>query len=401
MTERASIVYLSEDGWMRWDEGAPKPVRLPGSPGGGGVFGLPGVSLRTFPLRAATRDPAILRGVLETEAGLRFPGLPLEGLGQALEAYPVTDAEGGGGQVMGVLLQPDAGPDEAGATWRRFEPAVCRFPLPEGAMVLFREGTDWMACFGKGGRPAYVHPVRHLDEGAAAELGNVLRELTDKDFADAPREVVSWSPLHSGEQAALENALGLTVREAERPAPVFETDWESGLIPRRVAEAREEAEGRRRRVLAMGAGVAVIAGLVAAAVGHLAVLEARNRELRDRVTQAAPEAEKIRDARDRWVALEEAIDPTRYPVEIFYRVASLLRKDAVRFTSFAIEGDRLSLVVESRDVPSAIRFRSSLMEHPDLEAYEWVEAPQPEVLEGNRARLSMAARYRYGETETQ
>ena len=104
-----------------------------------------------------------------------------------------------------------------------------------------------------------------------------------------------------------------------------------------------------------------------------------------RVAQLSPEAELVRQARDKWEALSPAIEANRFPIEIFHQVAVLLPPKGIRLSEFEIRQGKITIRGEASNVPTAIKFKADLENSQTLSAYQW-QVPPPQI-KGDTARF--------------
>jgi len=123
------------------------------------------------------------------------------------------------------------------------------------------------------------------------------------------------------------------------------------------------------------AACVVVIGL---ALFHLRSIRSENMELSRRIEALSPEAEKIREARDRWDLLKSAVNPDAYPIEIFHQVALLLPEKGIRLNQFRVEGDQVIIRGEASSVPMAITFKADLEKSDGLKQFSW-EVPPPQI----------------------
>ena len=80
----------------------------------------------------------------------------------------------------------------------------------------------------------------------------------------------------------------------------------------------------------------------------------------------------------RWDAIEPALNPPGYPLEVLYQTARLLPKDGVRLTLFQMNLDRVVVTGEASTLQAAQRFQEDVRKNPELAAYDWtMENPRP------------------------
>ncbi|MFT5467493.1 MAG: hypothetical protein ACI8UO_002597 [Verrucomicrobiales bacterium] len=355
--------------------------------------------LTCIPLWINSTDPELTSDLVQMELEKRR--LILEGPGVSYD-YRVVDKQGPRSQVEITVVPPETQLEEQDLNWASFNASARIFDLPENQITLWKEEKQWVAAFTKGKELAYYHPlgVAELDEDVVSELQVLFLTLQQKEHADILNGVTVWEVLDPIAFEQLEQAFGVDVKCESRPKPDFRRLRESSLKPHEVARDRAEAATRNRFTLAAVIVGIVYVGLLLGAIIHLKSLDSSNHETSQRIQAVAPEADIVRNVLDRWESLRPAVDPTRYPLDLFHRCASILPERGVRITHFEVNGDRLIIRGEATNPALAISYQNELIALEELSDYKWEASPTTIDQVDYRARFQAVGVYRYGQTES-
>ncbi len=397
--EKAAIANLPGDTERQtWNVGArgKASVRKGGSKDAAGCYALNAMECQSIPMWINSTDDALTDRLVAMEleklriGGTHDPGRCFD--------WRIVDEHGQRRQLEVTILRPRFEPSIPG-NWQLFDAGARFYPLPSNQVTLWREEGSWVAAFSKGSQLAYYHPLgsAFIDSDAAHELRCIALSLKSRGFANELTGVMVWNEGDDENQKiadSLASAFQLPVNCTSQPEPDFTNINQAYLEPANLA-LRREAQASRAQMLQIAALVMfAFACIVGAAVGHITYLQRQNQQTQVRIDRLAPEAEVVRQAYDKWELLRPAIDPDRYPVELFHRCASALPKEGVRLNHFEIRNNRLVVRGEASNAALAIRYRTNLIALPNLADYTW-ESPQPELLPDNRATFQAIGVYRY------
>jgi len=95
-----------------------------------------------------------------------------------------------------------------------------------------------------------------------------------------------------------------------------------------------------------------------------------------------------KEAMQRWNALDPALDPKGYPLEVLHEAARLLPEEGVRLTLFEMNLGRVILQGEAKDFTAAQLYMDAVKKSKDLSGYEWT-AENPKSLPNRSARFQL------------
>jgi type II secretory pathway component PulL len=147
----------------------------------------------------------------------------------------------------------------------------------------------------------------------------------------------------------------------------------------------ERAERLKQRLL-LAAVIYLLC--VAGAFVYLAWLKREAQKIAVQYAAARPQLELINKSERRWIALQRAIDPRFYTVEILFLAHRNLPTQDVRITEFSQTDGRWTLVGEAPSANLAIEYAEKLKAEKELEEWKVVSGP-PAILKGEQAKFSI------------
>lgn len=385
--------------WYNLENGSRQPVEEEKGlrPPGKTLFAIATNDLVSIPQWVSSKDSTIINEVVEAEIaklGIHRNGGP----GKVSDWKPI--------ELNGTrtLVQSVATPwnfeeltkSQAPGEFVEFFPLYALFPPPHDAAVLWREGANWVAGYSRGDRWVHVQTLGgdEMRPLLAGEINLTLIELTAKGLLDGAARLVVWSPYDVDLHQALQLETGLPVSFENRPAPSPSKAPAWHFEPHQVSRARL-ARKRRHRAILISIAALFILGLLAAAAGiQIWQMTQANARLAAKIEAGRPGADRIQSAMDRWDMLSPAIDPARFPVEIFHRISLLLPEEGVRLTSFEVRDNRvIELRAESSTMPKALELKGKIENEPTLSDYVW--QIQPPKQKDDVIEMYATATYRF------
>jgi len=354
------------------------------------AYGFAAKETISEPMWVNTADPELLAQVVRME--LEQKKLDVATDAGSLFHFEVVAEDGPRRQVLASVLTPEALENlPSDVDWARYDLAAQDFSFPADAMTFYRENGEWTVAYSKGEKLAYVHPLGpfDLDEDMLLEAHCLHLRLLEQNLVAGNLMVHLWDPRPETNEMAqrVERYFGVPLTRSEAPSPDASRRMASTLFePPEVARRRLRRE-RKAKVVRLLSGVIAIYGVFVLA-GWLYLFQ-RERRLESREAQVKvllPHAERIQGVQNTWDELRQAVDPNRYPLEIFYQCAQLLPSRGVRLTHFEISGPRIEIRGEASTTAQAIQFRNALLNAESLAYYEW-ESPKPEILPDGRAKF--------------
>ena len=262
---------------------------------------------------------------------------------------------------------------------------AAKFPREEVLALIFREADATILAVAQRGKLVAAHACPATDrEGFLAELP---RMLLAAELEGAPANFT---------RVAIERDLAGWidgVREHFGDVPVERVSVDAPLEPGEVNlvpagwtfERRQDARKAKVRDWLMLAGAIYLAFLLLAA-GYIIWLRREVGAIDRQVAAEAPAVDSIASRKARWTALEPAIDPTRYPVEILQQINKSIPSSDLHVTIFDQTPAQFMVEGEAPTASMAVQYMDALKANPDLNAFRFESGP-PEILPNEHAHF--------------
>jgi hypothetical protein len=369
-----------------------------------GAYAFAAAECDSIPVWVASAEPEIVERVLEMELdrlGIRLPGGPGQHLG-----WRMVGSDGPRRLIHAIVVPAALEPAlaEIAVDWAAFFPAPLFLRPPSRSIVLWREAGRWIAGF------THVDEWVHFQNLGPGELNaDLLREIQCIHLDLDGRRMVGtidvltlWTddsePVRASFRDEAHRILGLPVCATAAPPLSIGLTKNWRFLPAAIAVDRMR-QSQLRQWLSIGLAASLVFLMaIGAGATRLTFARMENERLRERLESLEPAASVVREAKERWEAMELAVDVDRYPVELFYRVASLFPERGLRMTHFEIrENGDVVVRGEASSVPVAIGFKADLENAPGLGAYQWT-IPAPEI-QGETATFVATGAYRFASVE--
>jgi len=382
---RRAIYRPAAAGWQKWEQGEGEAWTLAGEaaemadlkPAPDGLIAVPVRRAFSLAVWVPADDPALF-------ADLVFTQLELRGLaGRTREttsfSWQEVAREGNEALLHAVVLPANLAPQYWHGDVTSYAVSAACLPLAPDAVSVWEEEGGWVAAVTRGDKLLHFQPLTEKtpSPAMALEIWLMIAPL------DAGRMLTGSARIdvyHQRDQAPdlsdWRSAGGFEVTAQKFPAPVWPAV--EGCTPLPVQEVQRTKEtGARRQKIALFAAAAYFLVVLALAANTL-WLWWRAESLRKAIAAESGEVEAVRAAMQRWNAIEPALNPPAYPLEVLYQAARLLPKDGVRLTLFQMNLDRVVLAGEASTLQAAQRFQEDVRKNPDLAGYDWtMENPRP------------------------
>jgi hypothetical protein len=319
-----------------------------------------------------------LEEVDQNDEGARVLALAVPFPALAQWAAPVREAQAGPAAVGVFAMQLARGLTSPGTS-------LVLWGEEGGVFVLLCEGGRllWLDSLSL---PA-VLPASER-EAAVAEL---LRILLGAELAGASNGRIERAHCGLSEwEAALTTALpGVPVKGGE---PVAAGETAGSWMPvqwtaETTKQQRKEAWKDRLQL-----GALVYMGLLAAGFGWLALQKARLSKLDREIQELQPRVEVSKSRQVRWKALEAAVDPSRYLIEILHQVSKGIEASDIRITEFRMNDREFSFQAEAATYAQATEYVARLKRDSGLSAFK-LDSPNPKILANNeRAQFQVTGK---------
>ena len=383
---RGALLRPVAAGWEKWEEDEAGSWTKAGEalelgdlkPAEGSLVAVPVRRAFSLAVWSPAEDPELFGDLIFTQLELRgLAGRSREGTSFA---WQEVAREGNEALLHAVVLPSNLAPQYWHGEVTEYAVSPSCLPLAPDAVTVWEEEGGWVAAVTRGDRLFHFQPLSEKAPTAqmALEIWLMLAPLDAGRMMGGGGKVVIF---YQGERAPdLEqwrSAGGIAVEAKQLPAPVRPASA-LGCVPLPVRDLQRSKEVSARRQKFALAAAAVYFFLVLALAGYTLWLWWRAESLRTAIAAEKADVDAVRTAMQRWDAIEPALRPEGYPLEVLYQAARLLPKDGVRLTSFQMNLDRVAIAGEASTLQAAQRFQEDVRKNEELADYEWtMENPKP------------------------
>lgn len=258
----------------------------------------------------------------------------------------------------------------------RFAPSVCFRTLKRGEAQIWEENNHLaIAIPDENGKVIHAQALTaHVpDEDAAAEIRCVLAALDLAGLTPEIQDVV----LQHGESETMATTLEsfaahlphpVRTETARTPHPPQDS-WR--LVPPSVMQKRLDRRQQQTMMMAGAGFVLVLLALLGSYAGRLWSRESTLKKEIARIEQLEPELKLITEAQDKWTAIETAVTPEKFAMEIFHQVASLLPEEGIRLQGFEVRDGHIIINGEASNQGLANGLREDLQRVPAFAGLTW------------------------------
>lgn len=394
--KRGAIYRPSSAGWQKWGEDAAGARVLQGEapelsdlqPAAGGMIAVPVRRAFSICLWIPADDPSVFRDLVLTQLEMRgLAGRTRDETSFAWQEIARTDNEA---LVQVTVLPAHLAPRYWHGEVTEYAVSPACLPLDADAVSIWCEQGTWVAAVTRGGKLLHFQSLAEPspDGAMALEIWMMLSPLEAGNMLDAQLPVVFYRQEGDGlDLAAWKQSGAENASERDFPPPVRPAPLECIPIAVRHLQAEKKKSAQQQRFAF--AGAAVYLALVLVLAGQTLWLHWNARKLQSEIESLAPAVTATKDAMDKWQALQPALEPSNYPLEVLFQTARLLPKDGVRLTLFEMNLDRVLIQGEASTLAAAIKFQDDLEKNTELEGlYEWT-AETPKQLPSGSTRFQI------------
>jgi hypothetical protein len=262
---------------------------------------------------------------------------------------------------------------------------AAKFPGEEVLALIFREADSTILGIAEKGKLVAAHATEATIRDEF--LDELPRLLLTAELEGAP---VNFT------RVAVEQGLagwidGLQHHFGSTPVLLVPVDGpldqgQINLVPAQwTAEKARLAQNARVREWLMLAG-AVYLFLLLAAAGYIIWLQRQVASFDAEVRANAPAVEDIGNQKARWLALQAAVDPTRYTVELLQQVNKCIPSPDLHVTVFDQSPTQFMVEGEAPTASVALQYLDALRNNADLKDFRFESGP-PEILPNERAHF--------------
>ena len=196
--------------------------------------------------------------------------------------------------------------------------------------------------------------------------------LAQVEWTDALREALPSLPLEAGSLVGAEEISG---------------NW----VPPSWAAEEQEVQRKNRFVNRLQWVATAYAALLAVGFGWLAMEKKRIASMDQQIAQLQPSVELSNARQSRWRALEPAVEPARYLVEVLHQITKTIGVADIRITEFQMGVREFAFSAEASNLSEAIDYVGRLRKEPDLSGFK-LDSPNPNILPNERAQFRVTGR---------
>jgi len=384
--KRAAIFRPVASGWQKWlqdEAGAWQPAGEGPDldslkPGEGGLVAVPVRRAFSFAVWVPGADPALFSDLVFTQLELR--GLASRTRDSTVFAWTKIDESGEDALLRVVVLPSHLAPQYWSGEVADYSVSPDCLPLEPDAVTLWEEEGGWVAAVTHGDKLLHFQTMGGTspDSSMALEVWMMLAPLEAGRMLRGIHRAVVYTPAGAAiDLREWTEAGGLPVESKPLPPPV-KPPPELACVPLPVREVRTAKQaGARRQRIALIAAAAYFLVVIALAANTL-WLHFKARGLQAAIDRDAAAVAAVRQTMQRWEAMQPALNPLGYPLEVLFQTARLLPEDGVRLTLFQTSLDRVVVAGEASTLQAAQRFQEDVRTNPELALYDWtVENPKP------------------------
>lgn len=372
--EEARETWVCENGiWLRSEKA------------GGRLMGVEALAFDSAPFWCLSQE-----NVPADAVALRWEALGLPGNVDASLSLHWTVLHKNQRALVATLALAEESFCEAGVSGRpeQFEPSVRMLPLPDNGAAVWKELGRHVVAFSREGKLLHVAVLasRVLDVDAAFELRDLCAALQAHDFMQEPAVIQIWTACETDFVPQLACLFAeAAVSKGARPDPRPPADA-SGLLPLQVVTSRKQQQARQSRLLLAVAAAMMYLCFFGAWWLRLQWRENRLHRAESELAMRQPEIDQVTQAQAQWLAMEAAINPDFYPMEVFHQIVSLLPEEGIRLKEFQMANGRIIVSGEATTVNHVLGFKGRLSACAALQNYAW-NFPVPAIREDNRAEF--------------
>jgi hypothetical protein len=383
-------------GWQKWEETgegtwqpageAPELQDL--APTAGALIAVPVRRAFSLAVWVPADDPALFADLVFTQLELR--GLAGRSREATSFAWQEVVRENGEALLHAVVLPAHLAPRYWHGEVTDYAVSPACLPLQADGVTLWCEEGAWVAAVTRGDKLLHFQPLTEPQPGAgmALEVWMMLAPLEAGHMLTTTTAVRLYHAEEVPPDLSEWRATGGLPVEARPWPPPLRPSAALDCVPLPVRDVQTaKAAGARRQRLALAAAAAYFLVVLALAANTLR-LHWQAGSLQTEIDREADTVAATRDSMQRWNALEAALDPAGYPLEVLYQTARLLPKDGVRLTLFEMNLGRVLIQGEAKDFTAAQLYMDAVKKSKELTSYEWT-AENPRSLPNGSARFQV------------
>lgn len=392
------LLPTSEMDWELWGNARLKRVDDPAALNGQPLhFALPLDFCRSFPLRLPTKDKKLFRDLIYSQLEKRHLVSPTS---NARFDFEPLDRSAEGTLVRVDLVNRDLPQRWEDKKALSYAASLRYYSYPLDHAVVLRERGRLCLVLNRGGKLLYstiLNQSGQLNASVPSEIQSAALSLQSKGLLESPLKGVEvWGAFPPEDVEAMRARMSIPVTVREHPSPEgMRKPINGALLPPSVdIDAK-----KRRKLLGMLLVLAIVVAGYLAVLKHFrdklvrleAQIEAQQEDLGENsansATYAASEA--------RWKAMANAIDPLRYPLLQFNKIAEVMPPDGVILSRYETKITEVRLRGHANNAKGVFDFLDNLNAHPELGAvHRWSRKREPSLDDDGTANFEIIGKLR-------
>ncbi len=255
-------------------------------------------------------------------------------------------------------------------------------------LALWRECSIPVLMVAVDGKLVWLEGL--LTEGAAPDPTEIERSLLGAELAGAMPGPVAVARVSVPEWVSQVRAVlpGVPVEDAEIvPVDKISGNW----VPASWSAEEQGRQKQGRFVHRLQWVFTAYAAALALGFGWLALEKKKVGKMDSEIAELQPKVELSNARQTRWRALEAAVEPSRYLVEVLHQIARSIGAADIRITEFQMSPKEFAFSGEAANVAEAIEYVGRLRKEPELGGFK-IDSPNPNILPNERAQFRVSGR---------
>ncbi|MDZ4787394.1 MAG: hypothetical protein SH807_00440 [Blastochloris sp.] len=351
-----------------------------------------------FPLWLATTDRSLITEMVWIQLERR--GLLTGSKYNTVMDYSVITQEADRCLLSVVVLAGDYPKDYCLLTVNNYSLVADFYALPSDQVILWKELNRHVFVFTSGKELVYAQTVlgSSVDTPLMQEIICAKMQLEAEGVITKLSGITAYGDYKRGELDVLGQNIGAPIFIQSKGQPSVPTKTRT-LMPLAVKSAQEQSSKSRRLTQILAIAAAAYFLILSAVLGHYGWLMWQKQSLESEIAKHRDEVKVIRTTALSWEAMELAILPDSYPVEMLFRCTRQLPDDGVRLITFDQVGSRILMTGEAKSTAAAFKFLEDLKKSKDLAGYTW-EMPPPKLLPNDSAQFQVEGKRSYAITNS-
>jgi hypothetical protein len=263
------------------------------------------------------------------------------------------------------------------------------------SLVIWAEEGDVFVLLSRSGRLLWMDslsvPLNLTESDQEFAVTELSRALLGAELAGACSGKIDrvHCALPGWEKVA-QQTLGNEVVISGGVTPDFQTsgNWMPSQWVQEAVKQRKQAAWTERIQL----GAIAYMGCLALGFGWLALQKSKLGKVDREIQELQPKVDISKSRQGRWKAMEPAVDPSRYLIEVLHQVSKGIEAADIRITEFRMNDREFSFQAEAATYAQATEYVARLKKESGLAAFK-MDAPNPKILPNNeRAQFQVTGK---------